>query len=91
MVVQAVKRKKFLWLATKAAEWIALNLHVDPETKTWKISSKPMWTPAFQTRNYEDIAAIFKSKPETFVTTEEKTPEGKFKKFTVETAKNAGS
>lgn len=85
VLVQAIKRRKFLWLATMAARYVALNLHVNKETKTWSLESLPMFHPEQQERNYDDIAAIFKSKPENYKVTEEKTPEGKFKSFTIET------
>lgn len=85
VVIEAVKRKRFIWLAGKAARYAAMNVEIDHETKTWKIRSKPMWAPEFQRRTYEDIANIFKSKPETFKVEETRTADGKFKKFTVET------
>lgn len=84
MIVTAIKTKKFLWLASKAAKWVSLNIQVDPVKKTWIIRSKPIWNPQYQIRYYEDIANIFKSKPETFKVTEKRV-DGKFKSFTVET------
>ena len=44
-----------------------------------------MWAPQFQRRTYEDIAAIFKSNPETFKVSETRTPDGTFKSFSVST------
>lgn len=84
-MVEAIKRRKFLWLATKAAKWLSLNLEIDHEKKTWKISSKPMWHPEYQRRYYDDITAIFKCDPRTFKVSEDRDAEGKFKRFTVET------
>lgn len=83
--MEAIRRKRFLWVASKAARWVALNLHVDRETKQWSIKSAPMFQPQFQTADYSDIAKIFKSKPETFKVHEERTSDGKFKSFSVET------
>ena len=85
VVVQAVKRKRLLWLTAKAARFIALNLRVDRENKTWTLTSKRMFAPQLQSRNYEDIADIFKSDPDTFKVSETRTADGKFKSFTVET------
>lgn len=39
----------------------------------------------FVVRNYDDINAIFKSKPETFKAKEERYPDGRFKSYTIET------
>lgn len=86
MVLQeALKRRKFLWLATKAVKWLSLNLEVDSESKTWKITSKPIYVPTFQERYYSDITAIFKSDPRNFTVTEERDEAGHFRKFTVST------
>lgn len=84
-MVQAIKRRKFLWLASKAARWIALHLHVDKETKKWVIKSEPIDNPEFFNRNYDDIAKIFKSNLEAYKVNEERTADGKFKSFTIET------
>jgi len=85
VIIEALKRRKFLWLATKAAKFVALNLEVDREKKTWKLSSKPMWCPELQKRTYADIAAIFKCDPRSFKVTEDRDAKGKFKRFVVET------
>lgn len=85
VIVWAIKNHKLLWLITKVAEYLGAHLHIDKETKTWKIESDPMFNPHNQNINYDDIAAIFKSKPETFKVHEERTAEGKFKSFTVST------
>lgn len=87
VIVQAIKRRRFAWLAFKAAKYLALHLHIDTKTKTWTVVSKRMLVPELQHRTYEDIFEILKSNPETFVTYEEKYPNGKFKKFIVETRK----
>ena len=39
----------------------------------------------FVNRYYDDISAIFKSKPENFVVTEERNEDGSFKSFSVST------
>jgi len=84
VVIKAIKSRKFIWLAIQLAKRLSLNIQVDPKAKTWKIVSKRMFAPEFQRHTYEDIASIFKSKPETFKVKEERTPEGKFKSFVVE-------
>jgi len=62
-----------------------LNLEVDREKKTWKVSSKPMWHPELQRRTYEDISRIFKSDPRTFQVEETRDSQGKFRKLIVTT------
>lgn len=69
----------------KLAGWLAINLQIDTKTKKWSITSLPMTDQNFVNRNYDDITAIFKAKPETYKVFEEKTPDGKFKSFTVST------
>lgn len=72
-------------MASKLAKYIALNIRKDPTTKKWYLASRGIFMSVFQQRNYNNIAAIFKSKPETFKVTETRTPEGKFRSFIVET------
>lgn len=44
-----------------------VDITIDKETKTWKISSKyRIDDPAFQNRYYSDIDAIMKSHPELY-------------------------
>ena len=85
VVLFSIQHRELLWVAIRVSRYLGVNIRIDPVSKKWSIISKRMFMPGLQTRNYEDIAAIFKSKPETFKVTETKTPEGKFKSFTVET------
>lgn len=67
----------------KLAKWVALNIEIDREKKTWKITSRPMWYLYFQERYYTDIEEIFKADSRTFEVKEVKDANGKFKSFTV--------
>lgn len=58
---------------------------MDTKTKKWSITSAPMTDQEWVNRNYDDIYAIFKSKPDTFVVEETHNADGTFKSFTVQT------
>ena len=79
----AIKSGHGLWLVGKLAKWVALNIEVDHDKKTWKISSRPMWSPHFQERYYTDVMDIFKSDPRKFEIFEKKDSNGKFQSFTI--------
>ena len=83
LIVTAIKSGHGLWLVGKLAKWVALNIEIDHEKKTWKISSRPMWYPHFQERYYTEIEAMFSSDPRTFEVKEVRDATGKFKSFTV--------
>jgi len=63
LVICSLKAGKFLYFVSKLLDNI--NIEIDKENNTWKVSSKnKIDDPAFQKRYYDDIDAIFKSHPE---------------------------
>ena len=85
LIVRAIENSDYVWILAKVVRYVALNLQLDEEAKTWRISSGPMPDMSWQRLDYSDIDAIFRAKPSGYRTTEEFYPDGKFKRFTVST------
>ena len=65
LLIGAISAGKFLWFLSKVLDNI--NIEIDKENKTWKISSKySIDNPAFQKRYYDDIDSIMKPHPELY-------------------------
>ena len=75
-----------MWLAQKAAKFVALNLEIDHEKKTWKLLSKPIWNPVYQERYYDDISKIFKCDPRRFDVVEERDSSNRFRRLVISTS-----
>lgn len=54
MIVQAIKRRKLLWLTERAASYLGGHLRIDRETKTWSFRSDRAADPGGKGAYFED-------------------------------------
>lgn len=93
IIVEAIRHRKFLWLATVAANYIASRLEVDWDKQTFKFKSEKAFDPTNTKIDYEDINKLLeklhgpKLNPDDWKqgATEEHDTAGKFKRYSGET------